>query len=378
MSVKSGQAVTVLFSTANATTGAATDATGTPTGTLYVNGTANGATVTVTNLVTGVYKAAVTLPSLSAGDVVSLRAAATVSAVAGEGIIWQDVADTKRVSDLNDASNTTLESRLTATRAGYLDNLSAGAVALQGSVDDLEGRLTAARAGYLDKLNVSGTLAHSDAAATYKADVSALALEATAQSILTDTAEIGAAGAGLTAADDAVIAAIAALNNLSSAGAQAAAAAALTAYGAATAAALDDVPTNAELTTALADLPTNAELSAAIAAGDDAVLAAVGGLSTFDPTTDAVIVGSIQTDAVSAAAIAAAAANEIADAVLLRSYSHVEDTAGDHSLAALIAGALESAIAGTTWTIYKTDGVTTMLTKTVATDGAAEPITGVA
>src|SRR5690606_18054640 len=38
----------------------------------------------------------------------------------------------------------------------------------------LTGRLTDARAGYLDKLNVSGTLAHSDAAATYRADVSGL------------------------------------------------------------------------------------------------------------------------------------------------------------------------------------------------------------
>lgn len=146
-------------------------------------------------------------------------------------------------------------------------------------------------------------------------------------------------------ADDTVLAAIAALNNLSSAGAQAAALAALAAYDAATGADVD---------------------------------AATAGLSTFDPTADAVIVGSIQTDAVSAAAIAAAAANKIADAALSRSYSHVEDTAGDHSLAALIAGALESVIAGTTWTIYKTDGVTVMLTKTVATDGAAEPITGVA
>jgi len=51
---------------------------------------------------------------------------------------------------------------------------------------------------------------------------------------------VGTAGAGLTAADDAVIAAIAALNNLSSAQAQTAAAAALTAY---------DPPTRAELTT---------------------------------------------------------------------------------------------------------------------------------
>lgn len=45
---------------------------------------------------------------------------------------------------------------------------------VSGYVDELETRLTAARAGYLDKLNVSGTLAHSDAAATYKADVSGL------------------------------------------------------------------------------------------------------------------------------------------------------------------------------------------------------------
>lgn len=90
MSVKSAQAVTVLFTTQNPTTGAAADATGTPTGTLYVNGTANGATVTVTNITTGVYKAALTLPSLTAGDVVSLRIAATVASVAGEAVVWQD------------------------------------------------------------------------------------------------------------------------------------------------------------------------------------------------------------------------------------------------------------------------------------------------
>ena len=102
MSIKSGQAVTVLFATADATTGAATDATGTPVGTLYVNGTADAAEVTVTKITTGVYKAAGTLPALSAGRLVGLRIAATVSAVAAEGIVWQDAADTKRVSDLND------------------------------------------------------------------------------------------------------------------------------------------------------------------------------------------------------------------------------------------------------------------------------------
>ncbi len=119
MSLKSGQAISVLFSTANATTGAATDATGTPAGTLYVNGTANGATVTVTNLTTGLYKAAVTLPALAAGDVVSLRVAATVGTVAGEGVVWQEVADTERVSDLNDLSSAGAQTAAAAALAAY-------------------------------------------------------------------------------------------------------------------------------------------------------------------------------------------------------------------------------------------------------------------
>ena len=118
MSIKSGQAVTVDFTTQNPSSGAASDADSLPTGTLVVNGTDNGATVTVTNKATGVYKAAVTLPSLSAGDVVQIRVAATVSSVAGVGIVWQDVADTKLVSDLNDAASApSAAANATAVRA---------------------------------------------------------------------------------------------------------------------------------------------------------------------------------------------------------------------------------------------------------------------
>lgn len=93
------------------------------------------------------------------------------------------------------ASLTLLESRLTAARAGYLDNLSGGAVALasvmsatrggyldnlsggavgleatlgtiDNLVDDLETRLTATRAGYLDKLNIAGSVAGATPLAT--------------------------------------------------------------------------------------------------------------------------------------------------------------------------------------------------------------------
>ncbi len=102
MSVKSGQPITWEFVTSDPSTGAATDADSTPTCVLSVNGTDNGATVIVTKKATGHYKAALTLPTLSAGDSCVLWASATVGGVVGRGIVWQDVADTKRISDLND------------------------------------------------------------------------------------------------------------------------------------------------------------------------------------------------------------------------------------------------------------------------------------
>jgi hypothetical protein len=58
--VKSGQSVTVDFTTL-AATGALANAASTPTGTLVVNGVDNAAVVTVTNKATGIYKASVIL-----------------------------------------------------------------------------------------------------------------------------------------------------------------------------------------------------------------------------------------------------------------------------------------------------------------------------
>lgn len=93
MSVRSGQSITVEFTTSRFDTGAAANADSTPTGTLVVNGTDNGASVTITNVDTGRYKAAVTMPSLSVGDIVELSVAATVNSVAGKGIVWRDTKD---------------------------------------------------------------------------------------------------------------------------------------------------------------------------------------------------------------------------------------------------------------------------------------------
>ena len=102
MATKPSSSVTVDFTTQTAATGAATDADSLPAGTLVVNGTDNGASVTVTNKATGIYKAAVTIPALSDGDEVQIRIAATVDSIAGVAVIWTDHIDSKLNADLQD------------------------------------------------------------------------------------------------------------------------------------------------------------------------------------------------------------------------------------------------------------------------------------
>ncbi len=93
MSVRSAQSITTMFTTNHPTTGSKVDADSTPSGTLYLNGTADGASVTVTNVATGLYKAAVTLPTLAVGDVVSIVISATVDTITSLGKVWEDSKD---------------------------------------------------------------------------------------------------------------------------------------------------------------------------------------------------------------------------------------------------------------------------------------------
>ena len=65
------------------------------------------------------------------------------------------------------------------------------------NVATLEGRLTAGRAGYLDKLNVAGVLANTNNASSFMANVASLALEATAQSIKAKTDNLPASPAAV-------------------------------------------------------------------------------------------------------------------------------------------------------------------------------------
>ena len=84
MTVKTGTAWAGTFVTLDAT-GAVTAATGTPVGVLYVDGTANGATVTITG--SNPYKWAVTLPTLTAGQRVDMYITATIATVATAGVV---------------------------------------------------------------------------------------------------------------------------------------------------------------------------------------------------------------------------------------------------------------------------------------------------
>lgn len=224
--VKTGQAVTAVFATSSPATGAATSADSTPTGTLYVNGTADAATVTVTNITTGRYKAAVTLPTLAAGDVVDIWIAATVGGIAGGGVVWSAAADTKRLSDTLSADMVAISGdsaaadNLEAAADGTGYNLGGGSVvaaSVTGAVGSVTGhtpqtgdsfaRIGAAGAGLTAVGDTAGTT-------TLLSRITAL-LQTKAEA---DTAHgLLATSASLTAAQAALAALINALNDIAAA-----------------------------------------------------------------------------------------------------------------------------------------------------------------
>ena len=169
MTVKTGTSWAGTFVTLDST-GALSAATTGPAGTLYVDGTANGATVTITG--SNPYKWSVTLPALTAGQRVDMYITATISTIATAGFVASEQADTALVSEVKADSAAILADTgtdgvvlkaagLAADAVTEIQNGLATATALStvsGLVDDLESRLTAARAGYLDNLNTGVAL----------------------------------------------------------------------------------------------------------------------------------------------------------------------------------------------------------------------------
>jgi hypothetical protein len=189
-------------------------------------------------------------------------------------------------------------------------------------------------------------------------------------------------------------------------------------------------PTTLASQTSVDDLPTNAELVAALAAADDATLTAIAALNNisaaevvaamgtgtfltaipwnaawdaevqseaadalaaYGPATPgsamtladgAITAAKIAADALAAAKLAADACEKIADILLRRTMANVEGSSnGDalsvNSLYGAVQQAQESAISGATQTIKKTDGSTTLGTKTISTSAGADPIRGI-
>lgn len=93
--IKSGQAAAGLFVCKDSTGALSTPSVG-PAGTLYKNGVADAASVTIAG--TNPYKWAVTMPSLAAGDIVTIYITATIASVATAAVVFQDNADTAYLS----------------------------------------------------------------------------------------------------------------------------------------------------------------------------------------------------------------------------------------------------------------------------------------
>jgi hypothetical protein len=76
-------------------------------------------------------------------------------------------------------------------------------------------------------------------------------------------------------------------------------------------------------------------------------------------------------------ALSTAQKQAIADEILKRAVSNVEDSADDDSLAAVILASFHSAMAGVLWTTRKTDDLTTFKVRDVATAAGTDPVTSV-
>jgi len=205
MTVKTGSAWAGLFVTLDATgaKAALTDAAGT----LYIDGTADAASVTITG--SNPYKWAVTLPALTAGQRVDMYITGTIGTVATAGIVASAQADTSLLSDVKTDTAAILDDTGTSgviTASGTVTTLTnlpdaptdwltaaavkADAVTKIQSGLALEATLTAIKgAGWTtESLKVirdalTAVQADLDNPSQYKADVSALATTAHLQEV---------------------------------------------------------------------------------------------------------------------------------------------------------------------------------------------------
>ena len=122
MTVQTGQTVVFLFTTRTFSTGVGINADATPTGILYINGTASGNAVTVTGISTGLYKGSVVMPTLALGDEVEVIISATVGGISDKAVVWGDTNDllVETTGYVKSSMYQILGTGLTETVAGYI------------------------------------------------------------------------------------------------------------------------------------------------------------------------------------------------------------------------------------------------------------------
>lgn len=261
-----------------------------------------------------------------------------------QGVVLVDTTTTN--TDMRGTDNGALASVCTEARLAELDaaNIPTDLATIAAYVDELETRLSAVRAGYLDNLSAG-----------------AAALETTAQSILDDTAVIGAAGAGLTAVP---------WNAAWDAEVQSECTDALNAY---------DPPTNTEMVAAFTEIKgatwssSTDTLEAIRDRGDSAWITATGfatsaALATAQTDLDT-ITGA---DGVTLATAQGNYAPLRGGVAMTESYAADGSTATPEQMFYMIWASLsEFAISGTTITAKKLNGSTTAMTFTL--DSATDP-----
>jgi hypothetical protein len=122
-----------------------------PVGALYVNGTVNAASVTITG--SNPYKWSVILPTLSAGDIVSLYITATIATIATAAVVAEASADTAYVSSRSTYAGGAVASVTAGVTLASGEHTNIAADAQTGMTAQ---GYTTTRAGYLDTLNTIG------------------------------------------------------------------------------------------------------------------------------------------------------------------------------------------------------------------------------
>lgn len=210
MTVKTGMDWAGTFVTLDSTGALSTPSTG-PAGVLYVDGVANGATVTISG--SNPYKWSVALPSLTAGQRVDMYITATIATIATAGFVASEQADTVQLNDLA-AALQTVDDNVDAILVDTGTDIPAALTTIQADLDnpsqymaDVSGLATAADLatvdGVVDAIKAKTDLLPADPAGVSDIPTSGDIADAVWDELLSGHVVAGSAGEALAASGSA-------------------------------------------------------------------------------------------------------------------------------------------------------------------------------